>query len=71
MTALLVACNDDAALASAAFRLFDEPGLAARLATMARKEIIDRYTWMAVKAGWAKVYGLAGDGSLEPDVEQH
>lgn len=59
VTALLTPCNDAAALAAAAFRLFDEPGLALRLAAAAHAEILGRYTWPSVKAGWMDVYGLA------------
>ena len=58
VTALLVPRNDDVALAASVFRLFDEPGLALRLAEAAHTEIIDRYTWPAVQSGWKEVYGL-------------
>ena len=58
--ALLVPRNDDAALATAALRLFDEPGLASRITAAARAEVLDRYTWPAAEAGWAEVYGPLG-----------
>lgn len=58
VTALLVPCDDDAALAAAALRLFEEPGLALRLAVAARAEVLARYTWPAVEAGWIEAYGL-------------
>jgi glycosyltransferase involved in cell wall biosynthesis len=56
VTALLTPCDDDVALAAAAIRLFDEPGLASRLAAAARAEILDRYTWPVVEAKWASTY---------------
>ena len=56
---LLVSCNDDAAVADAALRLFNEPGLAYRLVKAAREEILCRYTWPAVEAKWVEVYELA------------
>ena len=58
VTALLVPRNDDAALAAAAIRLFEEPGLASRLSAAARAEVLHRYTWPAAEAGWLNTYHL-------------
>jgi len=58
VTALLIPRGDDAALAAAAMRLFEEPGLASRLAAAARAEVLDRYTWPAVAVGWMDTYRL-------------
>jgi L-malate glycosyltransferase len=62
-TALLTACDDDAALAAAATRLFEEPGLASRLAAAARGEVLDRYTWQAVETRWMETYRLVVEGA--------
>jgi glycosyltransferase involved in cell wall biosynthesis len=59
VSALLRPRGDDAALAAAALRLFDEPGLASRLAAAARAEVLRRYTWPAAEAGWIETYRLA------------
>ena len=56
VTALLVPHNDDAALATAAIRLFEEPGLADRLAGAARAQIVERYTWRTVETSWLTAY---------------
>lgn len=57
---LLVDLDDDQALAAAAIRLLEEPGLAARLAENARAEL-DKYTWSAVRDDWVGLYfELAG-----------
>lgn len=56
VTALLTPCGDDVALAAAATRLFEEPGLATRLAAAARAEILERYTWPVVEAEWVSTY---------------
>lgn len=58
VTALLIPRDDDAGLAAAAIRLFEEPGLASRLATAARGEVLDRYTWPAVEADWMDTYRI-------------
>ncbi len=58
VTALLTPRNDDAALAAAAIRLFEEPGLASRLAAAARSEVLDHYTWAAVEADWIDTYRI-------------
>jgi glycosyltransferase involved in cell wall biosynthesis len=62
VSALLRPCNDDAALAAAALRLFEEPDLASRLAATARAEVLRRYTWPAAEAGWTQMYRLAARG---------
>jgi glycosyltransferase involved in cell wall biosynthesis len=58
VTALLAPRGDDSALAAAAIRLLDEPELASRLAAAARAEVLQRYVWPAVEAGWMDAYGL-------------
>ncbi len=55
-TALLVPRDDDEAMASAAFRLLEEEGLAVRLARAGRDEL-DRYSWDArVRDQWVGLY---------------
>jgi glycosyltransferase involved in cell wall biosynthesis len=56
ISALLSPCDDDVALAAAAIRLFEEPGLATRLAAAAHAEILKRYTWPVVEAEWLSTY---------------
>jgi L-malate glycosyltransferase len=59
-TGLLVPREADEAMAAAALRLLEEPGLAARLTAAARAECVGRYTWPAVRAQWEGLYhGLA------------
>ena len=59
-TGLLVGINDHEALAAAAVRLFEEQGLAKRLAENARSEV-ERYSWPSVRESWLKTYEhLAG-----------
>ena len=57
-TGLMVECNDHEGLARAALRLLGEPGLAHRLSTRAREEVLARYTWQAVHPAWRRAYGL-------------
>lgn len=54
-TALLSAAGDHEALAAAALRLFDEPGLTARLAGEGREEV-KRYDPAAVLDAWRELY---------------
>jgi glycosyltransferase involved in cell wall biosynthesis len=54
-TGLLAAPNDDRALAEAALRLIEEPGLALRLTGNAREEC-DRYGPARVAADWGRLY---------------
>jgi glycosyltransferase involved in cell wall biosynthesis len=54
-TGLLVDSNDHQAMATAAFRLLEEPGLAARLTRNAREEC-HKYTAAAVAADWLDLY---------------
>lgn len=66
-TGLLVACDDDAALAAAALRMLDERGLALRLTRAAYGEVVGRWAWTAVRDDWARLYrehgaALAGEG---------
>jgi glycosyltransferase involved in cell wall biosynthesis len=62
VTGLLVPRDDDAALATAAMRLLEEPGLASRLVAAARAEVLSRYTWPAVEVGWMDTYRLVARG---------
>jgi len=68
VTALLIPRDDDAALAAAALRLFEEPGLASRLAAAARAEVLDRYTWSAAEAHWMDTYRLVARGEAPTGV---
>jgi glycosyltransferase involved in cell wall biosynthesis len=54
-TGLLVPRGDHAALALAAIRLLDEPGLALRIIHNARDEC-HKYTWPAVRNQWVALY---------------
>ena len=56
VSGLLVPPGDDAAMAAAALRLFDEPGLAARLTSNARRVCLEHFSWPAVEAAWVRVY---------------
>jgi glycosyltransferase involved in cell wall biosynthesis len=55
-TGLLVPPGDDEALARAAMRLLDEPGLALRLTRAARASCLSQYTWPAVQDQWVQLY---------------
>ncbi|HEX6315221.1 MAG TPA: glycosyltransferase family 4 protein [Gemmatimonadaceae bacterium] len=55
-TGLLVPPNDDAAMAKAALRLLEEPGLALRLTRAARQACLARFSWPAVEEAWVRVY---------------
>ena len=55
-TGLLVPPGDDEAMARAALRLLDEPGLALRLSRAARATCLERFTWPAVQEAWVRVY---------------
>jgi len=55
-TGLLVPPGDHEALAAAALRLFDEPGLALRLTSAARQQCIEQFTWPAVEQEWSRLY---------------
>jgi len=59
VSALVVPSNDDAALAAAAIRLFEEPDLAPRLSAAARAEVLQRYVWPEVERNWMETYRLA------------
>jgi glycosyltransferase involved in cell wall biosynthesis len=60
-TGLLVPPGDDAALATAALRLLEEPGLALRLTRAARESCLERFSWPAVEAKWVRVYHELAD----------
>jgi glycosyltransferase involved in cell wall biosynthesis len=53
---LLVDCGDHEALADAALRLLDDPGLAQRLIDEGLSDVQRLYTWDAVGEGWAALY---------------
>ncbi len=53
---LLVDRNDDEAVAREALRLLDDPALAVRLASAARAEALQRYSWSAVERQWVDLY---------------
>lgn len=63
VTALVVPCNDDEAMAAAAIRLFEEPGLATRLSDEGRAEVMRRYVWPEVEKNWMDTYRLAAQGT--------
>jgi glycosyltransferase involved in cell wall biosynthesis len=52
---LLVNCGDHEAMARAAFRLLEEPGLAERLALTARRDL-NRYSWANIGWKWIDLY---------------
>ena len=54
-TGLLVEDNDYCGLADAALLLFEDTGLAARLAAAARIEV-SKYSWQNVRKGWQQSY---------------
>lgn len=54
-TGLLVECGDHQALADAAMRLVEEPGLGIRLTEAARMEC-EKYRWPSVREGWLGLY---------------
>ena len=55
-TALMVAKDDDKALADAALRIVREPELALRLADAARSDCLTKYVWPAVREEWTRLY---------------
>ncbi|HEX3558980.1 MAG TPA: glycosyltransferase family 4 protein [Pyrinomonadaceae bacterium] len=65
---LMVECGDCEALARSALRLFEEPGLASKLAGRAHEQS-RRYAWAAVRDGWLKVYReVAGEAAARREV---
>lgn len=58
---LLVDCDDHAALAAAALRLLADPDLALRIGDRARRDVLSKYTWGAVRDGWRRAYGLPAE----------
>ena len=61
-TGLLVECGDHQALALAALRLLEEPGLSSRLTAAAREEC-SKYQWAAAREAWIGLYReVAGVG---------
>ncbi|HTU47748.1 MAG TPA: glycosyltransferase family 4 protein [Bryobacteraceae bacterium] len=70
-TGLLVGRDDHVGIAQAAFRLLEEPGLAAQLTRAAREEC-RKYTPAAVAGAWLALYkSLAADKNLHPAQELH
>ena len=53
---LLVACENDVAIADAVLRYIDEPDFAFRIAAAARLECVDRYVWARVREEWIARY---------------
>ena len=61
---LLVPTDDPAALASAVFRLLEEPGLADRLVIAARADCLRHYAWASARIRWFALFAqLAGGHS--------
>jgi len=58
---LMVECGNCDALARSALRLFEEDGLASKIACKAHEQS-RRYAWAAVRDGWLKVYREATVG---------
>lgn len=58
-TGLLSDPGDDRALADNALRLLADAELGRRLALDARGEVLRKYSWPAVHAGWREAYGVA------------
>lgn len=56
VTGLLVPPGDDAAMADAALRLLNEPGLAARITRQAHDVCLAKYSWEAVRQQWVECY---------------
>lgn len=66
-TGLLVATDDCEALAAAAMRFLDEPGLAGAVSREARATCVERFSWSSVEAAWRSVYEeLAGRAPTSP-----
>lgn len=64
-TGLMVKIGDHEALAAAAMRLLEEPGLAERLVRNGRI-MVEKYTWENVRDRWVKLYdGLVEEGEPE------
>lgn len=53
---LMVAINDDAAMARQALRLIRDPDLAAQLSGGGRKECLEKFVWSAVRDEWIALY---------------
>ncbi|MEW5915135.1 MAG: glycosyltransferase family 4 protein [Gemmatimonadota bacterium] len=70
-TALVVAVNDDQALAAAARRVAREPGLALRLADAGREECLTKYVWPAVRDEWARMYARVVRAARERTRVEH
>jgi glycosyltransferase involved in cell wall biosynthesis len=60
-TGLLADPNDHAMIATHALGLLDNPAVAHRLTTAARKELLMKYTWPAARKAWREVYGVYSD----------
>lgn len=53
---LFVPCDDPRAMAEAVHRLLDDPALAQRLIRTGRQDCAARYSWVAVKREWSRLY---------------
>lgn len=68
-TALMVASDDDSALAAGALRLVRDPVLALRLADAGRQDCLTKYVWPAVRDEWTRLYsGVAASTSRQRAV---
>lgn len=64
---LLVPCGDFEAMAASAIRLIDDPDLAVRLATSARRDC-SQYTWEQIGSKWLELYQrLVMPGNVAPN----
>src|SRR5947209_3601523 len=71
-TGLMVECGNCDALARSALRLFEEDGLASKIACKAHEQS-RRYAWVAVRDGWLKVYREAtvgGEARQEASMQE-
>jgi glycosyltransferase involved in cell wall biosynthesis len=58
--------GDDEALARAALRLLEEPGLARRISGAARATYLERYTWASVRDDWVRLYRDMASARRQP-----
>jgi glycosyltransferase involved in cell wall biosynthesis len=66
-TGLLIGGNDHRRLAASALALLDDPALAARIATNARRAC-SRFSWPAVREQWLELYGMSAGATTGTDV---
>jgi glycosyltransferase involved in cell wall biosynthesis len=70
VTALLTGPDDPQAIAKAALRLLDEPGLASSLTRAARAEVERHYAWREVGSRWRKLYDALVSGRGGADLDR-